>query len=81
MAHHRAGTLFSVLDFLQRYNKVGPKKLFRLGVTSPMPQDFLRICMDAGLGPFLDKREVEGGLFADGELVDSLPSVEGTWMT
>lgn len=36
--------------------------------------------MDVGLGPYLDKREVEGGLFADGEPVESLPDVEGTWL-
>ncbi|KAF7967110.1 hypothetical protein HWV62_35877 [Athelia sp. TMB] len=73
---HASNITFDFSISSQRYSKAGPKKLFRLGVTSPMPRDFLRICMDAGLGPFLDKREVEGGLFADGEPVDSLPSVE-----
>ncbi|KZP27978.1 pseudouridine synthase [Athelia psychrophila] len=78
--HNRLFLHASNISF-HRYNKTGAKKRFLLGVTSPMPRDFLRICMDAGLGPFLDKKEVEGGLFADGEPVDNLPDVEGTWMT
>jgi hypothetical protein len=64
----------------QRYNKTGQNKQFRLGVTSPLPRDFLKICLDMGITAKLDRREVMGGLFADGEPMRDLPDVEGKWL-
>lgn len=60
----------------QRYKKTGANKRFRIGITSPLPRDFLKICMDAGITG-LDRREVMGGLFADGIPYKELPEVEG----
>jgi hypothetical protein len=73
----------SRLPFLtvsQRYKKTGMSKRFRLGITSPLPRDFLKICMDMGIGARLDRREVMGGLFADGVPYKELPDVEGKWL-
>jgi len=63
-----------------RYKKTGTNKRFRLGITSPLPKDFLKICIDMGIAPRLDRREVMGGLFADGIPQKELPDVEGKWL-
>jgi len=62
------------------YKKTGLNKQFRLGITSPLPNDFLKICIDMGISAKLDKREVIGGLFADSEPVQEVPDVEGRWL-
>lgn len=62
---------------IQRYRKEGPNKRFSLGITSPMPKDFLRICMDMGIAHSLDKREVMGGVTVEGVPCKEVPEVEG----
>lgn len=69
-----------LLIAVQRYKKIGPNKRFRVGVTSPLPSDFLKICVDMGFAAKLDKREVIGGLFADNVPCQDLPDVEGKWL-
>lgn len=65
---------------IQRYKKEGPNKRVRVGITSPLPKDFLKICIDMGIAPKLDRREVMGGLFADGVPCQDLPELEGKWL-
>jgi len=69
----------SHLSFI-RYKRTGENKRFRLGITSPLPSDFLKICVDMGISAKLNRREVTGGLFSDGEPVQELPEVEGRWL-
>ncbi|KIM89896.1 hypothetical protein PILCRDRAFT_812677 [Piloderma croceum F 1598] len=69
----------SHLSFM-RYKKTGLNKQFRLGVTSPLPVDFLKICVDMGISAKLEKREVTGGLFVDDEPVQEIQDVEGRWL-
>ncbi|KAF8064255.1 pseudouridine synthase [Lyophyllum atratum] len=69
----------SHLSFFQ-YRAAGPKKRFRLGISAPLPADFLKICQDSGIK--VDPAEVNGGVFIDGARVDDgkVPELEGSWM-
>jgi len=69
----------SHLSFL-KYTRTEQKKRFRLGITSPLPRDFLKICLDMGISAKLDRREVMGALWADGAPVRDLPEVQGRWL-
>ncbi|EGO02906.1 hypothetical protein SERLA73DRAFT_165833 [Serpula lacrymans var. lacrymans S7.3] len=64
---------------LNRYRKSGPSKRFRLGITAPLPKDFVKICADTGIR--LDSKDISGGLFIDGEPVgEEIPDIEGKWL-
>ncbi|TFY72905.1 hypothetical protein EVG20_g56 [Dentipellis fragilis] len=64
----------------QRYRKDGPSKRFRLGITAPLPDDFVRICRDVGIP--LDEDVVRGGVYVDGVRVadGAVPEVDGLWV-
>ena len=49
----------------QRYRDWGPGKRFSVGVTASLPNDFMAVCMQAGLTP--DALEIQGGLTVDGQ--------------
>ncbi|KAF5375394.1 hypothetical protein D9615_007949 [Tricholomella constricta] len=63
-----------------RYRPSGFKKRFRLGISAPLPPDFLRICSDSGIQ--VDPAEAKGGVFIDGIMVEDgkVPELEGDWM-
>jgi len=65
-----------------RYSKTGPEKRIRLGITAPLPQDFLIVCEGAGLRQFLTDFDENGGMDIDGRHVTStgVPSLEGGWL-
>ncbi|KAG6890864.1 hypothetical protein C0992_012250 [Termitomyces sp. T32_za158] len=57
----------------------GPKKRLRLGITAPLPSDFVKICMDSGIN--IDPTEARGGVWVDNiRIKDGLvPELEGAW--
>ncbi|KAA1473899.1 pseudouridine synthase [Dentipellis sp. KUC8613] len=63
-----------------RYRKDGPSKRFRLGITAPLPDDFVRVCRDVGIP--LDQDVVRGGVYVDGVRVPdgAVPEVDGLWI-
>jgi len=63
-----------------RYRKSGPNKRFRLGITAPLPKDFLKLCSDMTLP--LAQDDVKGGLFVDGVRVTEgeVPDLGGRWI-
>jgi len=65
---------------LFQYKASGPKKRFRLGISAPLPADFIKICVDSGIP--LDSAQVNGGIFIDGVLVEDgkVPELGGSWM-
>ncbi|GLB44552.1 putative RNA pseudouridylate synthase [Lyophyllum shimeji] len=65
---------------LFQYRASGPKKRFRLGISAPLPADFVKICIDSEIP--LAPAEVHGGVFIDGELVEDgkVPDLGGSWM-
>ncbi|RDB17578.1 Ribosomal large subunit pseudouridine synthase D [Hypsizygus marmoreus] len=65
---------------LFRYRPTGPRKRFRLGISAPLPEDFLKICIDAGIK--VDPVEAKGGLTINGKLVEDgiVPEIDGHWI-
>lgn len=67
----------------QRYRTAGPKRRFRLGVTSPVPPEFLSVCTAAELIQYLPKACIDGGLEIDGEPIPpgtEMDVVQGRWL-
>ena len=69
----------------QRYRSEGPQKRFRLGVTAPVPDEFLSICKNTGLSKFLSPAYIEGGLEMDGQSVPiqtaaEMGGLQGRWL-
>ncbi|KAH8115149.1 pseudouridine synthase [Phellopilus nigrolimitatus] len=68
---------------LTRYRSSGPSKRLVLGITAPLPRDFLSICEAADLTRFLSPEYVQGGLKVDDEPVpldDEISGLEGKWL-
>jgi hypothetical protein len=63
-----------------RYKKSGSSKRFRLGITAPLPKDFLKACSELMIP--LDWEDTQGGLFVDGVRVQEgeVPDIDGRWM-
>ncbi|KAF8346654.1 pseudouridine synthase [Amanita rubescens] len=62
-----------------KYRVSKPHKRFRLGVSAPVPRDFLKICADTQIN--VNSLCVKGGLFVDGEPAEDgkVSAVEGYW--
>ncbi|KAI5117087.1 hypothetical protein M0805_009491 [Coniferiporia weirii] len=66
-----------------RYRNAGPSKRLALGVTAPLPRDFLAVCDAAELTQFLTPEYISGGLRVDGDPVplgEEIAGVEGRWL-
>jgi len=63
-----------------RYKQSGPNKRFRLGITAPLPNDFLRLCSDLDIS--VGSTGMKGGMFIDGTPVvaEEIPEVHGRWL-
>ncbi|KAG5724706.1 2,3-dihydroxybenzoate decarboxylase, partial [Termitomyces sp. T112] len=68
----------SHVSFFQ-YRSTGPKKRLRLGITAPLPSDFLKICSDSGIQ--VDPLEVKGGVWVDNVRItnERVSELEGHW--
>lgn len=64
---------------IKRYKTSGPSKRIRLGVCTPLPEDFLKICHDSGLKVPLT--EANGGVSIDGVTIDEkhVTDLQGYW--
>ncbi|KAJ7630473.1 pseudouridine synthase [Roridomyces roridus] len=69
---------------LLRYRPLGGKKRFKIRLVAPLPPDFVRVCLEAGIP--IDEREQLGGLAKsesgkdeDYEFIPEIPEVNGLW--
>ncbi|KAI0288528.1 pseudouridine synthase [Russula brevipes] len=63
-----------------RYRREGLRKRFRLTITAPLPEDFVKMCRDTNLG--LPEGVIEGGVLVDGERLkgEEIAGVDGRWL-
>jgi hypothetical protein len=66
----------------QRYKRSGGSKRCRLGISAPLPVDFIKVCSDLGIP--VDPGDVKGGLSVDGERVEldneDIDALDGRWL-
>ncbi|KAF4586139.1 RluA Pseudouridine Synthase [Pleurotus pulmonarius] len=69
----------SFLEF-DRFRKSGPNKHLRLGLRSPLPSDFLKLCSDLSIR--IDPEYARGGIYVDGHRIDGplLTDLDGRWL-
>ncbi|THU77223.1 pseudouridine synthase, partial [Dendrothele bispora CBS 962.96] len=63
-----------------RYRKNGGKKRFRLGIQAPLPEQFLQLCLKAGIK--FDPELAQGGVFIDNKPVEDgrVPELDGQYL-
>ena len=71
--------------YSQRYHKLssGKHKQIRLGVTAPLPQDFVAVCEAAGLRNAIPVDYLTGAIVMDGEQVPldkEIAGLGGRWL-
>jgi len=63
-----------------RYRREGLRKRFRLTITAPLPEDFVKVCQATNLS--LPEGVIEGGVLVDGERLkgEEIAGVDGRWL-
>ncbi|KAG7443581.1 pseudouridine synthase [Guyanagaster necrorhizus] len=61
-----------------RFRPSGPNKRYKLGIRSPMPPEFFKVCSHIGIDISPENRT--GGVFIDDLSAENIESVGGVWM-
>ncbi len=63
---------------MQRFKSSGPNKRYKLGIRSPMPPEFFKVCSHIGIDISPENRR--GGVFIDDLSAEDMENMDGVWM-
>ncbi|KAK0467214.1 pseudouridine synthase [Desarmillaria tabescens] len=63
---------------MERFRSSGPNKRYKLGIRSPMPPEFFKVCSHIGIDISPENRR--GGVFIDGLSAEDAENMDGAWM-
>ncbi|SJL03973.1 uncharacterized protein ARMOST_07330 [Armillaria ostoyae] len=63
---------------IQRFKSSGPNKRYKLGIRSPMPPEFFKVCSHIGIDISPENRR--GGVFIDDLSAEDMEKIDGAWM-